>query len=362
MDKNLGSTRQPGWLKRQGTKLKKNFTMDTVPYYILYITAILLIGFIDVVDADFRLYRLVTGQYWSEVGMLLIANTLVLTGSLQLKINKLLNTDPDILEMNALLRKGRRNLEPDYSLYHHQQVNMPRKKIAYNKVISERINKLNKKAPQEARLQWLKQERIHAEDYDSYKFEINFHDVVGQRGFKKLINKIKNKWLTKAKYKKHLSYFLSMIEVKKMSTSTYIEENLEAIDVEYPEINESFIKQGVNTAYGSYDFMYEKDAARKFKDLYPRFVLNLGLGMFIASFVPMLKGGYEVIPLIVAISLKLIILAMNWNRGNTYAIVFLAEKFMVDCQYRLDKMMDYLVNFKGKFETAKDFSENIIKE
>lgn len=326
---------------------QSKFTMDTVPYLLLYLAAILIVGMIDVVDAQFNPLRILTADYWIEVGMMTVANTLVLTSSTNISINKLLLIDPVVLDLNKNIAIAKPKLQPDFTLYVHD-LNMDRKTQAYLTLMHNKIEKLNKRASHKSKILWLRQERAQKKLED---IEYPYPEFTGKVF---IIKWIKKQWHSLWN-QRSIKYFRNMKQLKSEMTPEYLKDNIEMVKVKYPMVKESFIKNGVNTKSTTYDFVVQSDASKKFQDLAPAYLRNIGIGAFMASFFLGPQDGITQ-ALIVSISFKMMILIMNWNRGRQYAPKFIIDKIVGDLQYRLDKMLDYI---SKKKKEVKPNGENV---
>ena len=318
-------------IKERWKKFKSYFTLDTVPYMLMMLAALLIIGMIDVVNATFSPYRIVTPDYWVEVGLLTIANMLVLTSSTNLTIKELLKTDPDVLLLKALIRKAVLKLKPDFAEFMHR-FNLKRKEKKHRYDTTKKISKLNGRTPFMARAHFLEAQR---QSKDIRDVKLIYPPKLKEGGWFWVIIK---KFFWKLLNRREVNYFQKMKHYLYLLTKEWVDSNLEYADISYSEIKPSYIKVGSNNE-SIYEFEPIPDAKKKFKDLAPRFFLNLGLAVFIASF--FLVPQEPTTAMILSISVKIIILGMNWQRGRNYAPVFIVEQTMANDQFRYDTLLDY---------------------
>lgn len=314
------------------------------PYIIMYFVAFMLIGMMDLTNAQFDPWRLLEAAYWQEVALLTVGNVLVLLSTSDLYVMKLLgqmeadpnvHVDPKLNPDNAqqsewhrlqhLIRQGIKAMRENFRLWLHKD-NMRVKANAYRLKINKRIVKLNK--------------------YSTYKSHLLYDTLKkAEETNTKIVAPTTYSWWRKALWWIFLKprpnrYVKKRRDLEAKLDDSYIKDRIEYIPIRYDKINESFIRTGYNGEFNSGDRKVESKGAKFFRDHSPRIMLTTAA---IAIFRAFLYNP-ETFTMAVAMSItfKIFVLLSNIIAGRNYAPRYLQEKIIKDENLRLSMLTEYL--------------------
>jgi hypothetical protein len=289
--------------------LIKRLKWQELPYILMYISAFMMIGLFDFVNGRFDPSQIVTVDYWRGVVMLMMASVLFLLSASNRKIDQLMKEDEDVQYKTTTLESVAKSQDLfDFDEYLVVK-NTERKKITYINSIKKQIDRLDNG------IRWLP-----FVNGASTKDKMVYFEGTEEQ---KRVNK----------------YCIQRAELDYLMSDDYIDKNIRAMDVKYPEVQRSFVTVGHETI-NSLPWITESKTAKMFKDLSPRFLMTIGAGAFVASFVPGFAEGIT-ISMIFGVFVKGLVLIANYIGGLEYAPQFIDTKVKVDLQYRYEIVLDY---------------------
>lgn len=289
--------------------LIKRLKWQELPYILMYISAFMMIGLFDFVNGKFDPSQIITIDYWRGVVMLMMASILFLLSASNRKIDQLMKEDEDVQYKTTTLEAIAKSQDLfDFDEYLAEK-NNERKKITYINKVKKRIDRLDNG------IYW-----VPFYNGASTKDKMIYHDGTEEE-------KRKNQYCVK---RSELDYLIN---------DDYIEKNIKSMNIKFPELQRSFVTVGYESL-NSLPWITESKTAKMFKDLSPRFLLTIGAGAFVASFIPGLAEGVT-ISMIFGVFVKGLVLIANYIGGYEYAPQFIDTKVKVDLQYRYEIVLDY---------------------
>lgn len=287
----------------------KRLKWQELPYVLMYVSAFMMIGLFDFVNGRFDPSQITTVDYWRGVIMLMMASVLFLLSASNRKIEQLMKEDTDVQYKVKTLEEVAKSQDLfDFDEYLVDK-NNERKKITYINSIKKQIDRLDNG------IKW-----IPFINGATTKDKMFYYEGTEEE-------KLRNKYCVR---RAELDYLMS---------DDYIEKNIRAMNIKYPEVQRSFVTVGYESV-NSLPWITESKTAKMFKDLSPRFLLTIGAGAFVASFIPGLAEGVT-ISMIFGVFVKGLVLIANYIGGYEYAPQFIDTKVKVDLQYRYEIVLDY---------------------
>lgn len=297
-----------------------------LPYLISYLLAFMIIGAIDLVEGRIVIESLVDPIYWQEVLLMMTANVLVLTTTMNLYVNKaLLKHSSMSLEerqndswhkMKKVLNKCLGCLRPSFSGYMHR-FNLERKTRAFKRRVHRRLRLV--------------------EILGTYTTRELYEKVIG-----------KEENITESdmkKFKKSM-YCRTRYRLENQLTQKYITEHVEYLRVHYSRIKEPFIKVGYNDERHEEDMVVESKFKKIFSDHGARFLLSAVIFALVrASFFQIAEELSWAV--VFTVLVKFFILVSSFIAGKEYAPVYIEEKLIKDDQTRIDIITVYLEEEEG---------------
>lgn len=289
--------------------LIKHLKFKDAPYLIMYVAAFMMIGLFDFVDGTFDPAQLLTIDYWRGVTMLMLASVLFLLSAANKNIEKIIKEDQDVQYKSDTLEKVAKSQDLfDFDEYLSEK-NRDRKKITYIETIKIKIDRL-----------------------DNGIWWIPF--VNGGATQDKMIYNGYDEEL-----KKKNEYCIKRNELDYLMSDEYVDANIDSMNLKFPEMQRSFVTVGYETT-NSLPWITERKSIKMVRDLSPRFLITIGSGAFIASFIPGVAEGITA-GLVFGVFVKLLVLVANYIGGLEYAPQFVESKVKVDLQYRYEIVLDY---------------------
>jgi hypothetical protein len=297
-------------------KYNKDIAFATIPYIIVYVATMLLIGFGVLISADFEWSVFGTSMFWFTTGSTSIATILVFVARFLQKSQAKQKPKYVTIVENDIIRE--QELDTDFtksekifSAFAEQDnhdledflrlENLERKIDEWKGHISERIDKhLSKQKP---------------------------NDYVA------LANKdITNKWVLKYN------------RLKEKLSDTWIATNIDEINIQYDIVTRSLITNGClipknRRRKSRKDYVVVKKGQKVFRDIAPKYLLSFAFVIFMSAFIlDAVKGD---VANWTQFAFKLLVLAVNFAQGDDYANVFHKEVTMNNVQFRLEMIKKY---------------------
>jgi hypothetical protein len=289
--------------------LIKNLKWKDAPYVIMYVSAFMMIGLFDFVDGRFDPAQLLTIDYWRGVTMLMLASILFLLSAANKNIERIVLEDTDVKYKTDTLEQVAKSQDLfDFDEYLSEK-NRERKKITYIDKIKKKIDRLDNG------ISWI-----------PFYNGASTQDKMIYNGYDE---ELKNK----------NEYCIQRGELDYLMSKEYVDKNIDSMNLKFPEVQRSFVTVGYETS-NSLPWITESKAAKMFRDLSPRFLITIGSGAFITSFIPGVAEGIT-IGLFFGVAVKLLVLVANYIGGVEYAPQFVESKIKVDLQYRYEIVLDY---------------------
>ena len=270
------------------------------PYVFLYILSFLVVGLFNFVTAEVRTEIWSDGEFWNKTISQSIANLIVFSTTIGLFNRKNMEEDAEYLEMYSLVsRTVREDIESDFGQWVFDK-NKEEKIKAYIEKINRKIAKQELKATPEDLNIW----------------------YYGKEEEKKINN-----------------YCINRYKLLKLIEKERLDKFIISIDVDYDEINRSFVESGE-----------EKDIVKQnkklagpgkvVKDNAPNFALGIGFVIFINSFV--YQSNVMDAAFWFQAFFSLSILIYMFILGKSYSDTYMKKVLLVDLQTRFNIIRDYL--------------------
>lgn len=283
-----------------------------IPYILLYVLAILLITMMTT-EGGFTFSKLNDADFWGTFLVISAANWIVLISSANLRINKMKeekkklikagDTDDSYVAKYTSLAYLLDNLGTTFSSWLIKD-NKRKKKEAYTRKIKKKMIFWGKFASEKSKTLWIQSNNVRADKSITAQAEKNW-------------------------------YCKKMVKLTALIDDDRLEEYIDAINVKYSHVRESFIRVGTESVGKGDDEYVLNGAFKKFIDLLPRFLLNLGYVLIITTFNPGPISSVGIAEILDGV-LRLGVLVMNAIAGREYAPMFFREHIEHQMQLRIN--------------------------
>jgi hypothetical protein len=308
---------------KNGGKIFELFTWRKIPYYIIFFFSMLLVGAFDLATYHFSLTRLVSPDFWANLGITATANLMVLFSQAKMRIDDLEINTPEVISTQYELQQAIvSNITPSFDLFIEEQ-NNERKKRKWKKVIGEKIDRLNRTRCDKHRQAWV--------DY------------------------VKNK--NNPDYETDSKYVLKKLEFLKRQSDEWIDANITMLPVKVSLISYSLVVGGINKSEEQDDVYTQTDIGFMTSKLLPKFVLPMAILTLVLSLWFETKDfeWFALIPIVA----KLLSLAMNAYNGHLYGGEHIKGYTLPKLEWRKKKILQFIKwkQDRGIKEELHDFQK-----
>jgi hypothetical protein len=203
--------------------------------------------------------------------------------------------------------------------------NLTRKIRKYKMALSNKLDKLNKKARTKDLEAWVKFQK----ELDVWKAK----SKEDQESLEAPTSK--NKYVTRR------------LTIEVQMSDEFINERIHYMRMKYKPIKKQFVTSGYMGSRGNDDdYEVENGMLKMFKDLAPKVLITLGYLAFINSLVIELVSQPDYMVAIIAIVLKLVPIIMQIYNAISYVNSYIRDKVMVDLRTRWDIIVRYAAEIK----------------
>jgi hypothetical protein len=284
-----------------------------LPYILLYITAVAIVGLFNILTVDYRDEILRSAEFWNRVISQNIANLLILIATTSMYLEKHKETDKDLLELEAVVKKAvLQDLDGEFGIWVFNK-NKQEKIETYRSIIQRKINRDEIKA--------------NIKDLDIWYYGTN-------------------------EEKKSNRYCRRRSSLEDLIRPERLEKYILALKVNYDEIDRSFIETGAQLKTPKKNAKQDT-VVRKIKDNYVRFLFTIGGAAFFNAFVysaDLLDAAFWF-----QLSYSLVLLLVMFLSGKDYARDYVRKVLIVDLNTRYNIIKDYLTH---KVNDIKEGKEN----
>ncbi len=306
----------------------KGFKVLYIPVALLFLTAIVMIGFVDYITADFDWTIIQSSSFW-------ITNITSITGSIAVIIGVLLLRNQHYIENNEEYKYCDSEINKFYKMEYKAPIfnkfcsedNLLTKREHYLKKVNDKRAKLKPKA-KDLEIYFAKPKAVDPEERKKEEAEI---------AYAKAHNK----------YCKKLDYY------DKITSEEYLANNISKMNLSYPKISPGLIFSGTEVnSHMVTNYVTTHKASKIAKDILPRFLLTTGLLVISSSFIPGIQDGIT-IAMIFKSAVKLFSIGSQiyfaYNYSNSYAVSVLLH----DIQFRLDKISTFRLWYQNRISRVK---------
>ena len=319
-------------------KYNKDIAFATIPYIIVYVATMLLIGFGVLVSADFEWSVFKTSMFWFTTGSTLIATILVFIARfLQKTQGKQKPKYVTAIEKEKKLVKSEENgITKQYEVETGVEF-MIEKEIDNDYTRAEKLFSAFAEQDNNDFEDFLKKENLERK-IDEWKGHVS-ERIDKHLSKQKPIDYIalankdnKNKWVIKYN------------RLKEQLNDKWITDNIDEINIQYDIVTRSLITNGClipkrRNRKSRKDYVVVKKGAKVFKDIAPKYMLSFAFVIFMSAFIlDAVKGD---VANWTQFAFKLLVLAVNFAQGDDYANLFHKEVTMNNIQFRLEMIKKY---------------------
>lgn len=249
--------------------------LSFLPYVLMYLVSLLLIGMGRLVTAEFSVEYLRSAAFWYDLIITNVANLMVLVATVWMWGERFDQTDEVIRKKNAQIQDCvDRDLGPDFDAY-LAEINRAAKIRAWKRLVYRRRQRLERRMRDRDRRAWQTEE--------------------GRRRNRKC---------------KRLA------ALNRALTDEYIEANIEELKVRYEVLTRAVVTSG-HASREERDEQFVNGSAELVRVLIPRVLIGIAGVCFVSSFMPRLRQFDPV--MLVDIGVKVMALCYNWLVGTSYA-------------------------------------------
>jgi hypothetical protein len=271
-----------------------------IPFVILCLLIVIIIGGYQLIEADYDFSILLSFKFWQDILIMQFANIMIIWGKSKLDIDTYIVTDKDVIDKtNKIKEVVNSSVENDIDDYLSQENKKRKIKVWKNKINNKTI-KLDKRAK--------------IKDKELYK-------------------------LGKEEEKQKNRYCRKKTKLEKYISDEWIEKNIQYLKVKYIPLRRYEITTGANQKEEYYR-LTGNISGKILKDSIPRLLISLSMLLIFLSIQPELSDFS--IGVLFMITVKLFSITYNFMLARDYAKNFIPTIYLSDLQYRRDVLADYL--------------------
>jgi hypothetical protein len=273
-----------------------------LPYVVLYVAAVAIVGLFNILTIDYRDEIWTNAEFWNRVISQNLANLLILIATVSMYIVKFSESDTEYIDLKTTVNTAvRSDLDSEFGTWIFNK-NKAEKIAAYKAKIQSKISKEELKA-------------------DAKDLQVWYFGSVEE----KKVNR----------------YCRRRIKLEDSISNERLEKLIIALQVDYDEIDRSFVETG-EVIRGEKKNARQDTVGRKVKDNYAQFLFAVGGAAFFNAFI------YTADLLDTAFWFKLatslfLLIGMYLN-GREYARNYIKKVMVVDLNTRYNIIKDYLTD------------------